>query len=332
MTFQPFKFAWLSGPRIRRLLANRLLVTTAVVLAIVGVLLWRGLRAPSVGDPPARLSAAPSEGLNEAVSGHRLPFAASVVQSIRRNGWATVTVHAALDDRRTDGKPTKSGDGDNPTHNLYWGARHGIETHLTKIAGWRRVYVDQGDGKRIVRRVVLQQRVKPTDAWRARGINEPFDLYVLANAWVSGEIVAAMEQPLRDAFANQPLELVVEGRKLRFGADSTMVGYVGQNRMLDQYWDPFAGLDTTAATRQMGVFYICPRSAVVLYSPVVSHGLYPVLFARESIVPEAYLLDGLLSAFAEGDLDKGFLTSAAAEYARFQKDVSPQRAGEMLYR
>jgi hypothetical protein len=332
MTFPPFNLDLFRGERIRRLLGNRLVIAAAVIFVVAGVFLWRGLRAPSSGDSLARLSAAPSEELNEAVNPHRLPFVASVVQAIRQNGWASVTVHVALADRRTDGKPTKAGNGDDPTANLYWGARHGVEAHLIKSGGWRRVYVDAGDNRRVLRRVVLQRRVEPTEAWRARGITEPFDLYVLANAWRGGEIVAAMEQPLRDAFAAKPLELSVEGCKVRFGAGSVIVGYLGLNRMLDSYWDPFVGLDPGTATRQTGVFYICSRSAVVLHSPVVQHGLYPVLFAREPIVPEAYLLDGLLNALRKGDLDEGFLTSAAGEYARFQKSVSAQRAEEMLYR
>jgi hypothetical protein len=331
MTFLSLNLRWLNSPRIRRLLSGRAKVVVGLVVLATAAILWRTLRSSS-DDPPARLSAAASKELNDAVNLHRLPFAASVVESIKQQGYATVTVHVALSDRRKDGKSTKSGNGNDPAANLYWGARHGVEAHMIKAEGWRRVYEDKGDGKRIIRRVVLQRRVEPTDAWRARDIDEPFDLYVLANAWPAGQIAATMEQPLRDAFAAKPVMLSVEGRKIQFGSGSVMTGYIGKNAMLDRYWDPFADLSAAALPRQTGIFYICSRSAVVLYAPVVQHGLYPILFTREPIVPEAYLLDGLLKALAKGDLDVGFLTSAAGEYARFQKDVSPRRAEGMLYR
>ena len=331
MNLPSFNLGRLQSPRLRRLLTVRSALVAGLVIAAAGTLIGRGLRS-SFDGRPAGLSAAASDELNDAVNPHRLPFAASIVESIKQQRYATVTVHVALSDRRKDGKSTKSGNGNDPAANLYWGARHGVEAHLLKSAGWRLAHQDKGDGKRIIRRVVLQRRVEPTDAWRARGVNEPFDLYLLANAWPAAEIAAAMEQPLRDAFAAKPVVLSVEGRKIHFGGGSVMTGYLGKNAMLDRYWDPFADLNAAALPRQAGVFYICSRSAVVLYAPIIQHGLYPVLFAREPIVPEAYLLDGILKALARGDLDVGFLTSAAGEYARFQKDVSPQRAEAMLFR
>lgn len=322
----------IGGSPRRRLPWKRIAAAFAAVGIVLGLFLWHGLQGST--SPAARptLSAPPSPELNEAVNPRRLSFSEAVVDSIQRLGHVTVTVHVALADHRLSGASPKFSDGDNPTNNLYWGARYGVEAYLTRSGGWKRVYADHGDGQRIVRRVVLRRRAGLSRQWQDRGVNQPFDVYLLANAWRGSDTVAAMEEPLREALSGRPVELKVQGADLEFGGGSTMVGYVGYNRILDQYWDPFADLPRERPSRQIGVFYIAPRSAVVLHSQVVKHGLYPVLFPREPIVPEAYLLDGILDAFSEGDLDDGFIEAAAREYARFQKDVSLERAQFMLYR
>jgi hypothetical protein len=102
--------------------------------------------------------------------------------------------------------------------------------------------------------------------------------------------------------------------------------------MIDHYWDPFSGLVMNPGSRQMGVFYICSMSAVHLHQAVVERGLYSVLFARQPVVAEAYILEGLLGALLVGDLDDGFRLAAAEKYAGHQKDVSPEGAKFLFFR
>ena len=286
----------------------------------------------SVEPRAASLSASPSPALESAIFGNQLPFERSVVRMIEEQGYITVTVHVALADRSFSSVAPRFGDGDDPTTNLCWGALYGVETHLANAGGWRRAHTDDGDGAEIIRRVVFHRPAEPTEAWLSRGVTASFDVYVLANAWPSSAIVAAMEQPLRDAMTDTETVLTVDGNDIAFGAASAVVGYFGYNRMLDEYWDPFAGLTPGDHPFQAGVFYLCSRSAVVLHQPVVDRGLYSVLFVREPIVPEAYLLDGMLKAIVRGELADGVLTGTAEEYARFQTGVSPGRARAMLYR
>lgn len=278
------------------------------------------------------LSAAPSALLSDALAPDAIEFAPSIVRAVQQRGLITVTVHVALADHRSSEVPAKFGDGDNPTANMYWGALYGVETYLANAGGWRRAYTDDGDGARIIRRVVFHRKAEVTSAWRSRGITRPFDIYVLANAWPNSQIIAAMEQPLRDALCDDIVTLTIDGFDLAFGAGSVITGYVGPNRMIGQYWDPFSRLEVRARERQTGVFYVCSMSAVYLHQPVVDHGLYSVLFTRRAIVPEAYIIDGLLNALLIGDLDEGFRTTAAEQYARYQKDVSLDEAMFLFYR
>ncbi len=286
----------------------------------------------SQGRPP-NLAASPSAALTQSLDDEAEPFAELLVSMIHQQGWLSVTVHVALADSRHGGVPKKFGRPDDCETNLYWGALYGVDTHLANAAAWHRIYSDDGDGIDVIRRSVFRRHVEPSEVWRDRGVTEGFDVYVLANAWRGSRIAAAMEQPFRDALsADPPILITVDDREVAFGSGSVLTGYLGRNGMLETFWDPCAGLPVRYVGRQVGVFYICPRSAPLLHAPVVEHGLYPVLFAREPIVPEAYLLDGMLQALIAGDLDDGFTIAAAAQYARYQKGLSQERAAAILFR
>ncbi|MFQ5430674.1 MAG: hypothetical protein ACE5E1_10225 [Phycisphaerae bacterium] len=315
---------------------RRALFALAASGVIVSLFVLRGFEEARPGGSQTSLVAKPSEALSEALFGKvrpdAPPFEASLVDTIRRRGALTVTLHVALFADTGNGRAGAFGDGDNPATNLYWGALYGVETHFANAAGWQRRYTDDGGGPPLLRRVVFSRRVEPTPAWRERGVDKPFDLFVLANAWPNARIIEAMEQPLRDAICGAPVRIEIDGRMLEFAGGSAVVGYVGQNHMLDEYWDPFAQLGGCAPSRQVGVFYLCPRSAVVLHEPVVRRGLYAVLFTRSAATPEAYLVDGMFRGLASGELGDAFIAGAAAEYARYQKTVSVARAASMLIR
>lgn len=305
-----------------------ILVFGVCVAAFFVAVNWNG-RPDRLPESLHRLSAVPSTDLLEATLASPDSFKEQLVRSIRESGRLTVTLHVALTDG--EGKASKYTNGDDPRTNLCWGALFGIDTHLANAAGWDRVFGDRGDGERIVRRSVFSRRVTPSAAWMAEGVSQEFDVYVLANAWPASRMKEAMSQPVRDAFADASVLIEHNGLGLEFGSASCMVGYLGPNAMADAYWDPFEGLPPLSK-RRMGVFYLSSMSAVYLYDSVVRHGLYPVLFARQPIVTEAYLFDGMMTALISGELDGGFVAAAAGEYAKYQRGVSAGEARAMLFR
>ncbi len=315
--------------RWRRGLAS----VVAVVVGCAGFFALIALRDRGSVEPhSASLSSSPSPSLQSAVFPDPVPFEESVVRMIEAEGYLSMTVHVGLADHSSSTVASRFGDGDDPATNLCWGALFGVETHLANAGGWGRAFTDDGDGGEIVRRVVFHRVAEPTEAWLSLGVTSPFDVYVLANAWPSRSIVAAMEQPLRDAMTDAETLMSVDGIDIAFGAASAVVGYFGHNLMLDEYWDPFESLVVGEHPHQAGVFYLCSRSAVVLHQAVVDHGLYSVLFVRDPVVPEAYLLDGMLKAIVLGELADGVLDGAAEAYSQYQIDVSAGRARGMLYR
>lgn len=279
------------------------------------------------------LIGAPGPLLRDATQSASIPFADAIAETIRSDGRFTVTVHVALADAKL--LPTASGkfvNGNDYRTNLCWGALYGVETHLANAADWRRAYTDSGDGRSTIRRVVFHRRAEPTESWMALGVAEPFDVYVLTCAWPSTRLREAMDAPIREAVTGDPTEITVDGLQIGFGGASSVTGYLGPNAMTEGYWNPFEKLGSPTRRGQVGVFYLCSMSAVYLHDTIVGQGLYPVLFAREPIVPEAYLLDGMLRALLKGELDQGLLEGAAEQYSKYQKGIPITRARHMLFR
>lgn len=311
-----------------RTIRGPLLVFCGAIILLLFVV--RGLQ-PQTGHVPPSLSARPPTAIGGALTNGLPDFDQSIADEIRKNGVITVTVHVGLYHQAGD-SPRDFSKGDDPESNFYWGALFGIDTHFANAAGWRRAYRDRGDGRRILARSVFHKRVEPSEHWIERGVEKPFDVFVLANAWDHREVVSAMEQPIRAALCHETTTIECEGRSLGFDSKSVIVGYVGSNHMLEEYWDPLAQLGDCQPTRRVGVFYACPRSAVVLHMPLIDAGLYPVLFTRNTITPEAYVVDGIMEALMVGDLDAGFIDSAATQYARYQKGVGVESARNLFVR
>ncbi len=334
MTLQPSDLRPGAHPRRRWPVPGRWLFSLAISAVIVVIFVLRGFERDT-GQPARQLthlSAEPSEALIGALRDDAAQFVPMLVDHIAARGYLTVTIHVALYEGRNRPSVRRFGDGTDAKRNLYWGAYYGIETHFANAAGWRRAYTDDGDGGHILRRVVFHRRATVSAAWRDLGVNEAFDVFVLANAWPSSRIVEATEQPIRDAICGEPVMLALDGQPLAFGGGSEIVGYVGQNHLLEEHWDVFARLGDCRPSRQTGVFFACPRSAVVLHREIIDRGLYPVLFTRTTVMPEAYLADGLLQALLSGELGDGFLSAAAAEDARYQKSVTAEQAARMFVR
>ncbi len=269
-----------------------------------------------------------------AVIGKPVSFEDAVVRDIKERGCLTATVHVALADGNHSSAPPRFTNGRHPGTNLTWGALYGVETHLANSGGWDRLYADEGDGRMILRRVLFRRHVQPNAAWRARGITEEFELFLLANAWAAEAIVPAMEQAAREALCGEPihLELQSEQRLLYFGGQGAITGYLGPNHLLQEYWDIVSSAEGCRHERQVGVFYLCSKSAAPLHMPLVERGAYPVLFAKSPITAEGYLLDGLLNGLAGGEFGEAFVREAAGEYVRFQKSVELEVASRMFIR
>lgn len=268
-------------------------------------------------------------------------FERLLVDEVQRDRRVLVVVHVAL------AGPSKRSHSPRPAFDartdLRWGAMYGFATYLARLPGWRRVedfhlqiHADPASGSAqadagVVESTLLRSTIQPGEAWQARGVSQPFDVFVLGVAYSPDAAMNAMLACVQQAMGRRTTRITLDREGLMLDRPPVLVGYLGRNAVADEPVDLFASLRIDAP-RPTGVFFAASHSALQLHAACVHHGLYPVLFAREPIVPEAYLIEGILNALEPGRLDDGFLDSAAAAYARRQKGVSPQRARDMLFR
>ncbi len=278
--------------------------------------------APAAMTEPAHLTGTNQDEVEAS-------WAAAVVERIRQTGRVCVIVHVGLAEPRAakSGRRTAATD---LGANAYWGSRYGVAGFLPRLGGWTVVKKLEGDGDQIAARWLFRKRVRGSDAWRARGIDGGFDVFLLANAWPSGALRQGMNAPARDAFQPSAMRVEIGGETIDPGAEAVMSGYIGPNGMAKGPWDAFEGMGAKAV-RPFGVFYLASQSAAYVHEGAVQHGLFSVLFARRPIVPEAYLLNGMLDGLVDGSFGDGFVGGAARGYAKYQH-VSAAVARRLLFR
>lgn len=310
-------------------------VVALAILLVVIIVIFSFQRETSV-ETTVEETAEPSQTFSAELAARQSQqsgeFEKLLIDRIRRDGYLTVTVHTAL-----LSSPENANDqfrkADQPSTNLVWGALYGIDTHFPNAAKWKRVLTDRGDGNsNFLRRSVFKKTSRPTEHWAARGITDPFDVYVLALAWHGDRSLDAMQAPVRDAMCSIERTIDADGRRLRFGGDSVILGYAGENILLEEYVDPIAAAHPCKLNEIRGIFYLCSRSAVVLHMPLIDAGFHSILFTRGNLPPEAYTINGIMDALLIGDLDRGFTDSAATQFQRYQKGVDMEKARALFYR
>ena len=278
-------------------------MTVAVAVALLPAVL------SATGAPPGALSPSPARPApSNAETQSRVSADLAAGRPI------VVHVIVALCDNEHQGivkVPESLGRGRDPALNLYWGARYGVRTYLTRQGGWENRLPSSHSHARILERVVLHDLVE------RGGTRVP--VYIVADAWDGAEIKGAIVRFLEMA-AGRASEEVLTGReadsvRLRAGGGAHLVAFVGHDGLMDFAVEP-AVADRSAA----------PRSAMVLacassqyFLPHLRRaGAHPLLLTTGLMAPEAYTLDAAIRAWAAGAGVPDVRAAAAGAYDRYQ--------------
>jgi hypothetical protein len=217
----------------------------------------------------------------------------------------TIHVFVALCDNEHQGivpVPNELGKGDDPVHNLYWGARYGVKTFFSKSSDWTLVKTEKNPREEVLERVILKHK-------KARA-------YLVADAYRGDQIRKTVLDFLDAAGGNNPatLELEKESVGLQGGAD--LVVYVGHNGLMDFSVEPPAPPKEAK-----------PRDAMVLacksksyFQPHLSRlGSKSVLLTTGFMAPEAYTLEAAIAGWLAGEPAEKIKERAASAYAKYQK-------------
>lgn len=238
---------------------------------------------------------------------------------ILRGKPVVATVHVALCDNEIIWCGSRGmGRGNAPRTNLYWGAAAGFRATFDRARGYRRVHLDDGDGEQILQRVVYRYRVRhPSGRWRALGIREGFDLFLVGLAYRGSKIGRATSAFIDQVLTQSGETLELDnGRTLPTGGRGHLVGYAGHNHLMD-----LSGYRWPRHRRQqpLGYFALACKSGTYMAGNLCSDRGRALLLTLSLIYPGAFTIDGLIRGVAAGLPQHQVYLQGVKQYARFQK-------------
>lgn len=271
-----------------------------VILACAGLVLASALACSPAQDPP------PSEGAARQARDPMPP---------REAGPRVAHVVVALCDNVHQGivpVPAALGDGDDLRGNLYWGARYGVKTFLSRSAGWTVSATEENPAPGILERVIFRTEIAGSGGGKE-------EVFLVADAWRGRRIRGAVESFLEMSAGRRVERVSISSGKKQFtlvaGGGAQVVAYVGHDGLMD------FSLSSPAAEKGAA-----PRGAIVLACASKAFfgehlrqaGAGPLLLTTGLMAPEAYTLDAALRAFFEEGSPEAVREAAAAAYDRYQ--------------
>ena len=235
------------------------------------------------------------------------------VEAAGRAGQPVVAhVVVALCDNEHQGivrVPAHLGNGQDPKGNLYWGARYGLKTFLSRDAGWRRLPHDGSPPPGVLERIVLTRRIGRTavylvaDAWDGRQIRGAVDRFLRMAGGHRGEAVTARD-------GGRPVALAA-------GGQAHLVVYVGHNGLMD-FALPAQPPPLPGAQPRSAIVLAC-RSKQYFEAPLGRAGAHRLLLTTGFMAPEAYTLSAAIQSWLSEGTAPRSREAAARAYHRYQK-------------
>lgn len=220
--------------------------------------------------------------------------------------------------------PAVIGNGQDATTNLYWGARYGLKTYMTRDAGWEKVASLTPRDSRILERLVLRKKFLR----ESRSV----PVYIVADAWDGRYINDTIEQFMRFNAGYDDYVVLIGDTQLHTGGKAHLVVYVGHNALMD-----YAGMKNIIAARPEASKDNMTNDAIVLAcksqdyfsSRLEKVKATPLVMTTGLMAPEAYTLDAAIEKWITGASVDEVRKAAAASYNKYQK--TGRKAAERLF-
>jgi len=220
-----------------------------------------------------------------------------------------VHVFVALADNQHQGivpVPPRLGNGEDPEHNLYWGAAAGVKTYFRRSPEWDLLISGQGPTPEVLERCLFKRR----DA----------NVYLVADAYRGSEIRRAIVDFFNAAAgaSNETInvQLGTSSLKLAVRGGSSLLAYVGHDGLMD-FALPSAPRRNNQARRD-AIILAC-ASKQYFADALRASGANPLLWTTGLMAPEAYTLKSALDGWIAGESAEQIRDRAAAAYDKYQK-------------
>jgi len=221
----------------------------------------------------------------------------------------TIHVFVALADNQSQGivpVPAKLGNGEDPDHNLYWGAAAGIKTYFARSTEWERISCGSAPKREILERCVFKYRTE--------------NVYLVADAYRGVEIRQAILDFLSSAAGDGSevinLPAASGGVTLPIHGGANLVAYVGHDGLMDFQLSRLPNKKNDA--HRDAVVLACASKQYFTESLRAS-GASPLLWTTGLMAPEAYTLKSALDGWIAGESNEQIRDRAARAYDKYQK-------------
>lgn len=220
--------------------------------------------------------------------------------------------------------PASIGNGQDARTNLYWGARYGLKTYMTRDGGWKQVSTTRPADKRILERIVLRK------SFTRKG--RMVRVYLVADAWDGRYIGDTIAQILKYNAGKDNHEINLGDRTIHAGGGAHLIVYIGHNALMD-----YGGLKnktmSTPRTADMNpvndAIVLACKSEPYFRPRLEKTGATPLVLTTGLMAPEAYSLHEAIEQWVAGATTMRVRKAAAASYHKYQK--SGLKAAERLF-
>ena len=250
------------------------------------------------------------------------PVSASATQEridndIAANMAIIIQVSVALADNENQWivpVPAAIGNGQDASTNLYWGARYGLKTYMTRDGGWKKIASPETNDSRILERLVLKKEFFRN--------NRPVPVYLVADAWDGIYINDTIEQFMRFNAGEDQIIVRVDDKKLLAGGKAHMIVYIGHNALMD-----YAGVKNYMIARPAqskdnpinDAIVLACKSQNYFSSRLKKVQANPLVLTTGLMAPEAYTLNAAIQEWIIGASVDQVRKAAAASYNKHQK-------------
>ncbi|HEV2801562.1 MAG TPA: hypothetical protein VGW12_13735 [Pyrinomonadaceae bacterium] len=282
----------------------------ALCLAVLLITLAAGCDSRGASSAGATRAATANARLADAQPASRTPQTTTPQQPAARNSMRVIHVFVALCDNVNQGivpVPARLGNGEDPAHNLYWGAAFGVKTFFSKSRDWKLVANIPNPQPFILERVVFRHQRDAAflvaDAYRGSEIKRATLDFLEAASGSAGDTLN-----LKDDMS-APLNLHLAG-------SAHLVAYVGHDGLMDFSLPHHP--QRKDDERRDAIILACASKNY--FAPALRQtGATPLLWTTNLMAPEAYVLEKAVDGWLKRESGQQIRTRAAHVYHQYQR-------------
>ncbi len=286
---------------------GKILLGLILLVLLVGFLCGQYLKegkAMSVVQENRLASAIKTEEFAALSYVERAPILAKLKEKKRSGDALHVHVFVPLCDNKNQGivpVPKALGNGFQPESNLYWGAAYGIHTYFKRHADWKLVKRQRVISESVLERVIYYNKLK--------------NCYLTADAYRGDRMAACLTDFLGALGGMEYKHFSREKNDLVLYGEADLLVFNGHNGLMDTE----VSLSGNADGKQREAAVIACASYSYFEQAFSRAQAYPLFTTTNLLAPEAYVLERVVSNWAEAKTGEAILNAGATAYNKYQK-------------